>query len=433
MSDAGTGKTRVHIEAFAERRRNGGGRALVVCPKSIMRAAWGSDIRRYAPDMTWGVAVAGKRTEPFLDTTDFVIMNHDGVKDLAKNPKELVNLLRGFDTLIVDESTAFKHRTSERSKALYRLSKNFHYVVMMSGTPMTNSVLELWHQALILDGGERLGTHFWRFRNTVCEPVQVGRGANMVEWRDRPGSIEAVSDQLYDVTIRHKFEECLDIPEHAVYTMEIELSDRHREIYDRMLNEAILEFDTGDVTAVNVAVHIQKLLQIASGAVYTNERIDKLIDTDRYELVIELIQQRKQCVVAFLWAHQKRHLVELAEKAKLSFGVIDGMTSQSDRERIVQLFQDGHIKVIFAHPQTAAHGLTLTAGTTTIWCSPTYNAEHYLQFNKRIYRAGQTQKTETINICARNTMDEAVYQRLNGKLVGVNELLDFVKQQYQAQ
>lgn len=430
MSDAGTGKTRVHLEAFARRRRNGGGRCLVLCPKSIMRPAWGNDIKKFAPDMTWSCAIAGKREEAFHLNTDFVIMNHDGVKDIVK--RDWKRLLSNFDTLIVDESTAFKHRTSARSKALCIISKHFEYRALLTGTPMTNSVLELWHQALVLDGGERLGNRFWNFRNAVCEPVQVGRGANMIDWRDKPGAATAVSDLLSDITIRHKLEECLDMPEHAMHTIEIELSDAHRAIYDAMLREALLQFDSGEVTAMNAAIHLQKLMQIASGAVYTNNQIDQLIDTDRYELVIELIEQRKQCLVAFNWAHQKRHLTDLAARADISFGVIDGMTPQTERERLVDLFQEGHIKVIFAHPQTAAHGLTLTAGTTTIWCSPTYNAEHYLQFNKRIYRAGQTKRTETLNICAINTVDEAVYQRLNGKLQGLDELLDFVKAQYQA-
>ena len=90
---------------------------------------------------------------------------------------------------------------------------------------------------------------------------------------------------------------------------------------------------------------------------------------------------------------------------------------------IVQRFQAGQIKVLFAHPQSAGHGLTLTKANTCIWCSPTYNAEHFQQFNRRIYRSGQTQKTETILITARNTWEEQVYEKLSGKLDRMETLL----------
>ena len=80
--------------------------------------------------------------------------------------------------------------------------------------------------------------------------------------------------------------------------------------------------------------------------------------------------------------------------------------------------------MLFAHPQSAGHGLTLTKANTCIWCSPTYNAEHFQQFNRRIYRAGQSSKTETILIAARDTWEEKVYEKLNGKLGKMENLLN---------
>jgi SNF2 family DNA or RNA helicase len=173
------------------------------------------------------------------------------------------------------------------------------------------------------------------------------------------------------------------------------------------------------------AVH-QKLMQLASGGVYKDDGTYSVIDTGRYELVMDLIDARKQCVVAFQWRHQRDELVKAAEQRGFKYGIIDGTTKDKERTRVVQEFQAGLIKVIFAHPQSAGHGLTLTAGNTTIWASPTYNSEHYTQFNARINRAGQQNVTETILICAKDTVDEKVYDRLDHKLTSMQMLLDLL-------
>ena len=143
----------------------------------------------------------------------------------------------------------------------------------------------------------------------------------------------------------------------------------------------------------------------------------------RYDLIIELVKARKHSLVAFNWKHERNALVELAEKNKISYEVIDGDTPAHKRVNIVNRFQAGQIQMLLAHPQSASHGLTLTRATTCIWSSPTYNAEHFQQFNRRIHRAGQTQKTETILIAARNTWEEHVYEKLNGKLGKMENLL----------
>jgi SNF2 family DNA or RNA helicase len=138
---------------------------------------------------------------------------------------------------------------------------------------------------------------------------------------------------------------------------------------------------------------------------------------------MDLVNERKHSVVAFNWRHERDQLIKLAEAQKVSYEVIDGATPGERRTDIVQRFQAGQITVLFCHPQSAGHGLTLTKANTTIWCSPTYNAEHFQQFNRRIYRAGQTQKTETILIAAKDTWETDVYKKLENKLSKMEELL----------
>ena len=117
-----------------------------------------------------------------------------------------------------------------------------------------------------------------------------------------------------------------------------------------------------------------------------------------------------------------------AEKRGYTYEIIDGSVPAQKRPEIVQRFQAGQIKVLFAHPQSAGHGLTLTKANTIIWCSPTYNAEHFQQFNRRIHRSGQTQKTETILISARDTWESEVYNKLNGKLNRMESLLNVLSE-----
>ena len=425
-SDPGTGKTRSALDAFNHRVQQGlSSKCLVLAPKSILQPAWGNDIKKFTPELTYSIATATNRAKAFDKDVNIYITNHDAVKWLLEHQE----VLKDFDTIIIDELTAYKHHTSQRSKAIRKLVKKFKYRVGLTGTPNPNSITDLHHQVLLIDDGDRLGTSFWKFRASVCEPIQVGPANNMLQWVDKEGAEEAVADLIEDITIRNKFEECIDIPPHSIRTIEFELGPGHKLAYEQLRLTSILELKSGDISAIHAGTVANKLLQLTSGALYDNDKIARVLASERYELVIELLKQRQHSIVAFNWHHQKDELVKLAKKAGLTYAVIDGTVSDKDRIEAVSEFQAGRLNVIFAHPQSAGHGLTLTKGTTTIWISPTYNAEHYEQFNRRIYRAGQTQKTETILIAAKNTIDEEVYKKLNGKLEKMTNLLGLLKDQ----
>lgn len=425
MSDAGTGKTRAWLEVLRSRIKVRGGKVLVLAPKTILKSAWADDIRKFTPELTYSIAYAHNRKKAFEADVDIYITNHDAVKALQKHRRDWLED-RGFHSLIVDESTAFKHRTSQRSKALAKLADLFEYRTLLTGTPNPNGLLDLWHQVYLLDGGEHLGDSYWRYRSTVCEPKQVGPSPQHVNWQDKNGMAEAVADLLEDLTVRHIFEECTDIPENHEYTVEFELAKDHRRAYEILKEHAVLELEEGGITAFNASVVANKLLQLASGAVYDDEGVSQLYDTARYELVLDLAEQRDQCVIAFNWRHQRDNLMQLADKRGLKYGVIDGSVSAKRRTEIVELFQAGLIQILFAHPASAGHGLTLTRGRATIWASPVYNAEHFVQFNKRIYRIGQHHRTETILVCATNTIDVQVAKKLMGKVEKMADLLEML-------
>lgn len=414
-SDTGTGKTRSVLEGYKHLRETRGyRRMLVLGPLSILKPAWADDIAKWTPDLTCGISTAGsdkKRRQAFESGADVVITNHDAVKWLIKNKP----LLAEFDVIAIDESTAFKHRTSARSKAARQLCDDFEFRILMTGTPNSNGVCDLWHQAILLDRGERLGRMFSGFRSQVCQPVQVGPSVQMVKWVDKEGAEDMVAERMRDITVRFKFEDCIDVPENSVHMMKVDLPPKLMNQYQQLEREAVLMMEDSKINAIHAGSKAQKLLQLCSGAVYDEDHVATLFSTDRYELVMQLVLERDHSVVAFNWTHQRDELVKLATKEGITFGVIDGSTPVHERSRIVDDFQAGKLQAVFAHPQSAGHGLTLTKGRATIWASPTYNAEWFQQFNARIYRAGQQRATETIMIAANGTKEEEVYEILQGK------------------
>jgi SNF2 family DNA or RNA helicase len=423
-SDPGTGKTRTAIEVYALRYSQGAGACLVIAPKSLLRSAWADDFRKFAPNLRVSIAYAENREKAFNVPAQVYITNTDGVNWLAKQNDAFWSKFKD-GMLIIDESPAFKHHTSKRSKSLAKVAKRFKYRHAMTGTPNSNVITDLWHQVFVLDDGQRLGSSFYAFRNNTCVGVQVGPVATMMRWENRPGIESVVGELIKDITIRHKFEDCVDIPENSVRVMDYYLSNKQYSAYQQMEQAAVVAVQSGEIiTAVNGAVVMTKLLQIASGYVYDNLGQAQLVDTGRYELVGDLVEERKHSIVFFQWQHQRDALIKELESRSITYTTLDGSVTSKQREERVKMFQQGFYRVMLAQPQSAAHGLTLTKGTTTIWASPTYNLEHWLQGNRRIYRAGQTEKTETIVIVAPGTIEETVTERLQSKDARQTDLLD---------
>jgi len=423
-SDPGTGKTRAHLEAWAERRKKRGGKLLVLAPKSVLKSAWGMDIKKFIPEFTHTIAYATNRQKAFDEDVDIYITNLDAVKWLEKQKP---SFWVGFDSIIMDEITFFKHRTSARSKAVRKIVKHFKYRCGLTGTPNSLSVTDLWHQLMLLDDGQRLGNSFFHFRNQTQSPKQVGPSANMVKWNDKSGAVEAVASLLMDITIRNPFDQCMDIPPNHMYSKVYDLPTNLMKQYNELQAEAVLLLQKEDVTAVNAAVLRNKLLQLISGAVYTSEDNYEVLDDGRYELIADLVEQRKHSVVFFNWRHQKDQLHEMFDKRGITHEIIDGTVSDHRREAIVEQYQAGFFQTILLHPQTGAHGLTLTRGTATIWSSAIYQPDFLKQGLHRIYRGGQTLPTETILVEAANTVEQTVYNILNSKNARMQSLLELLE------
>lgn len=421
-SDPGTGKTRSVLDAIAGRET----RTLVLAPLSILEASWGDDIQKFQPNMTYAIAYSKNREKAFTESNaDVVITNHDAVKWLAKN----YHVLCGFDTLVIDEFTAFKNPSSQRSKACRKIAEAFTNRIAMSGTPNSNGICDVWHPTLIVDDGERLGHRFYSFRASVCTPRFNGF-AN--EWIQKDNAEETVAAALSDINIRYELTECIDMPPQSVRTMYITLPPQIMKQYKQLSEDSVLYTGKATINAVHAGAKVKKLLQLCTGAIYDEHGETQRFHTERYDLVMQLVSQRAQSLVAFNWKHEQKYMTEVADKLGIKHATIDGSVAPHKRKEIVDRLQAGQLQVVFCHPQSAGHGLTMTKAKTVIWASPTYNAEHYQQFNRRIYRAGQKDKTEVIQIAANDTWEPDVYAKLEGKVERMDELLGILNKLKQA-
>jgi SNF2 family DNA or RNA helicase len=362
------------------------------------------------------------------------------VKWLAKQKPAF---LRKFDggEVVVDESPAYKHHASQRSKAAAKVLKRFDRRACLTATPTSNGITDLWHQVHLLDGGRRLGPSYFGFRNTVCQPKQVGQNDKAIRWTDKEGAEEAVYGLITDIVIRHRRQDCIDIPATQTHTTGYDMTPKQQAMYDKMEQDqlipilgslpdqvtAALTGRKAKIMAVNAAAVVTKLLQIASGAVYDGTGGYSVIDTSRYELIMDLAEARKHPLVFFFWKHQRDLMIAEATKRSMSFAVIDADTTDAERFAIVSQYQLGQYDVLFAHPQSAAHGLTLTKGNSTIWPGPTYNLEWFVQGSQRQARIGQKSKTEVLTVIANGSREAEIYDHiLMPKNTRMSNLLNLV-------
>lgn len=428
FSGCGTGKTRATLDAIVQRGKQASGRVLVFAPLSILKPAWGDDIERWTPQLSYNIAYAKNRAKAFSEASDIVITNHDAVKWVKAQLDEDPHFLDAFNTLIIDESTAFKNGLSARSKAMNQIRQHFNYRVALSGTPNPRTILDIFHQVLLIDDGEHLGKSFFHFRNEVCTPEMINGYAEFKKWIDKPDAQHKTAMALADITFRVELEECIEMPEQISRTLLVEMPPAVRKHYKLMEKEAMMLLDSGEIiSAVHAGAKNQKILQLLSGSVYNANGDAKLIFKERYELVMDLVKEVEQSVVGFNWRHERDELMRLAERDGIAFACIDGSTSPNEKIEACAAFQRGELQVLFCQPQSAGHGLTLTKGTRTIWSTPLYNAEFYDQFNHRIYRAGQKRRTEIIHILTKDSIEERVFDVLQGRMDAMDVLLSLAK------
>ena len=318
-----------------------------------------------------------------------MIINHDGIKIVED---EIIR--QAFDVIIIDELTAFKSHSSERSKCMKRIADDAHKrkagVWGMTGELTPNAPTEAFFPCkIVVPHNQYLPKYFGQFRDACMTQV------NEIVWVAKPEAPQIVA-MCAQPAIRFTRDQCLDLPDTTYQTVEVPLNAEQKTWYETMRTKALVETEGQMVKAVNAAILLNKLLQISAGAVKDSdgnvieigckERIDRLLE------IFESTPQKKLVIFATY-----RATIEMLMRALIKEGIraacIHGDVAQNTRNAHIENFQRGNLQVLVLQPQSSAHGITLTAASTIVWFSLIPSNELFQQGNARIVRAGQTRKT----------------------------------------
>jgi SNF2 family DNA or RNA helicase len=421
FNEAGTGKTSAAAWAADYLITQGKvKRVLVVCPVSIMDTAWRSDLFKTVMHRTVAIA-QGSRTQrqKVIDGDyEFVIINFDGVKVVNK---ELV--AGGFDLIIVDEANAVKSVTTDRWKCLATLIKPNTRLWMMTGTPASQSPLDAYGLAKLV-APDAVPRFFGAFRDKVMLKL------TQYKWVPRQDAQQIVH-QVLQPAIRYTKAECLDLPDLLYSTREVPLTAQQTKYYDALKKQMMTIAAGSEITAVNAAAMLNKLLQVAQGAVYTDDGSVVEFDVaNRMSELIDVIEQTDHKILVFI---PYRHTLQMVENALLKEGytvqTIHGGVASTRRADIIKQFQtEDDPRILLLVPQATAHGITLTRADQVVWWGPVSSTEIYLQANSRAHRAGQTNKV-TVTHLQGSPVERRMYTMLQNKIDLHQSLVDLYKQE----
>lgn len=401
LDGIGTGKTASSLSAADFLMHHGKiCKVLVVSPLSVIISTWAEHILNHYPHRTFTLLIGSKqqRIQKLSEEKNFYIINTDGIKTIRDEI-----LKRGFDIVIVDESTTFSYHKSQRTKDMWKICQRIKGVIIMTGDPIPNDTIQSYGQAKLIDYNRI--PYFTRYRD------QLKYKLDMYNYIDKENAVDIAYNMLQP-SIRHKLEDCTDMPEMTYQYRDIKLTTEQQKHYSFMEKEYITWLDTGEaVTAANAAVRALKLMQISCGIIIDNEGNATGVDhKNRIKELEEILGQTEKLVVFAFFTKSINALVEKFPFARK----IDGSVKGQERANIIKEFQEGGLRMIIAQPRAISHGVTLHAANVIVWWSPCLSNEQYNQCNGRIRRIGQ--KRPQVVIRFKSTKAESrVYSALKRK------------------
>jgi len=421
FNEAGTGKTSSVIWAADYLMQLGiVKRVLVVCPLSIMYSAWQADIFKTTMHRTVGIAYgdASKRKKIINGEYEFVIVNFDGVGIVQEDISKV-----GFDLIVIDEANAYKTVSTKRWKILAKLITPSTRLWMMTGTPASQSPLDAFGLAKLVNPAG-VPKYFTAWRDQVMQPI------SKFKWIPRAIAQREVFDALQPA-IRFEKANCLDLPELVYQTREVPLTPQVNRYYRELKSQLLIEAAGEQISAVNAAAKLSKLLQLSGGAIYTdNKEVVEFDVSPRLNALMEVLDETQHKVVVFV---PFRHTIVLVARHLSSQGVaneiINGDVPARERSEIINRFQtQTDPRVLVIQPQAASHGVTLTAADTVVFWSPVMSVETYLQCIARINRVGQKNSMTVVHLQG-SEAERKVYQMLQGKVDSHERLVDLYKEE----
>jgi SNF2 family DNA or RNA helicase len=395
-------------------------RVLVVCPLSIMETAWQADLFRTVMHRDSIVCHGNKekRAAAINSGAEFVITNYDSVVGSLAEFEAAQ-----FDLIIVDESSYIQNIATQRWKAIHKLVKPDTWLWLMTGTPAAQSPTNAYGLVKLVSPSSVPRT-FGLFRDLVMTKVTHFKYAPRLE-------ASTIVHNLMQPAIRYTKAECLDLPPVLYTTRDVPMTPQQLKYYKEIKKNMLIHAAGEEVTAVNAAVLLGKLLQIATGSVYsTTKEVVEFDVSGRYNALIEVIEQSQQKIlVAAPYTHNiemlKRRLVEDG----YSVGVISGNVPAGQRAELIRNFQtQDEPRIMILQPQAASHGLTLTRADTIVWWAPVTSLETYIQFNARIDRNGQINNMTVVHLQG-SPVEKKLYDALQNRKVNHDMLLNLYKQE----
>ncbi len=419
LLEMGLGKSVITLTAIFELLYNRFevGKVLVIAPLRVARDTWPAEIEKWdhLKGLTYSVVIGteSERKEALRKSAGIYLINRENVDWLINKS----GFPFDFDMVVIDELSSFKSASAKRFKSLLKVRPKVKRIVGLTGTPSSNGLMDLWAEFRILDMGERLGRCITHYRMNFFVPDK--RNQQMIfSYKPRPGAEDAIYRLISDITISMKSADFLKMPECIMNEVEVKLSEKEWSIYDELRQEMVVSLEDEEIDAANAAALSGKLLQMANGAIYNEEKEVFHIHDRKLDALEDLIEgaNGKPVLVAYWYNHD-------LERIKERFKVREIKTSKDIRD-----WNNGEIPIAVIHPASAGHGLNLqSGGSTLIWFGLTWSLELYQQTNARLWRQGQKSTVVIHHIISRDTIDEDVMKALRLKEKTQTDLIDAVK------
>lgn len=420
LLDMGLGKTVISLTAIADLLFDSfeAHRVLVVAPLRVARDTWPAEIEKWEhlQHLTYSVVVGTpkERRAALMAGADITIINRENLQWLIEDS----GFPFTYDMVCIDELSSFKNHKSKRFQALMKVRPKVKRIIGLTGTPSSNGLMDLWAEFKLLDMGQRLGRFITQYRNDYFLPDKRN-GQIIYSYKPMPYAEDAIYRKISDMTISMKSTDHLKMPELVSSRYEVKLSEAEAQRYDDLKQELILQLPEGEVTAANAASLTGKLVQLANGAIYSDDGDTVEFHDRKLDALEDIIEAAngKPLLVAYWFKHD-------LQRIKQRFEVREIKSSKDIAD-----WNKGDIPVAVIHPASAGHGLNLQAGgSTLIWFGLTWSLELYQQTNARLWRQGQTAGTVVIqHIITKGTIDERILKALSLKELTQNSLIDAVK------
>lgn len=418
--DMGLGKTVITLTAVNEliRYRFITGRCLVIAPLSVARSTWQTEASKWGhlQGLKLSTVIGSKtaRIKALSAKADVYIINRENVPWLVEY---LESEPSGwfFDKVVIDESTSFKNPKAKRFKALCKVRNKIKRLVLLTGTPTPNGLMDMWAQSYLLDGGKRLYNSFYRFREAYFIP---GRAVNGVvyDYKIRTGAYEDITHKLSDISLSLKGEDYLELPDITYVDNLIELDTIASKAYAKFERGCVLRYlndsDSEGTIMANTAADLSgKLLQLAGGAIYQEDSKEYVTVHDtKLKALVELVEPLDENVIIFYnYIHEKARICNAFSDFKGEVRVFKSGKDIAD-------WNEGKVNILIAHPASLGYGLNLQqGGRRIIWFGLPQSYEQYAQANKRLHRQGQQDKVFIHHLVCKGTRDEDVLSALSRK------------------